>query len=145
MSEAKSLGEMVLYQAADGGPALEVRLEHDTVWLSLNQIPELFDRDKSVISRHLRNVFASGELEREATVARNATVQREGRRQVVRDVERDSPLTPPRPVGRARTISRSGAVLIEEGKPPPSPQQGRSCRTRSPRALHGPEKRIGLT
>src|SRR5437667_8407339 len=48
---------------------------------------ELFGRDKSVISRHLRNVFASGELEREATVAKNATVQREGGREVAREVE----------------------------------------------------------
>lgn len=48
---------------------------------------ELFGQDKSVISRHLRNVFQSGELEREATVAKNATVQKEGRRSVTREIE----------------------------------------------------------
>ncbi|MHB8763142.1 MAG: virulence RhuM family protein [Deferrisomatales bacterium] len=63
MSEARSLGEMVLYEAADGGPGLEVRLERDTVWLSQAQMVDLFERDQSVVSRHLRNVFAEGELD----------------------------------------------------------------------------------
>ena len=56
------LGEIVLYRAADGGPALDVRLEHETVWLSQAQLVDLFQRDQSVISRHLRNVFKEGEL-----------------------------------------------------------------------------------
>ena len=80
-------GEVVLYEASGGEVRVEVRLEHETVWLSLGQLAELFGRDKSVISRHLRNVFASGELERTATVAKNATVQREGERDVVREIE----------------------------------------------------------
>ena len=80
-------GEIVLFEAADGQVRLDVRLDAETVWLSLNQMVELFGRDKSVISRHLRNVFASGELAREATVARNATVRREGDREVVREIE----------------------------------------------------------
>lgn len=80
-------GEIVLYQSMDGAVQLDVRLEQETVWLSLNQIAELFGRDKSVISRHLRNVFASGELERGATVAKIATVQREGDREVFREIE----------------------------------------------------------
>lgn len=66
---------------------VEVRVEQENVWLSLQQLADLFDRDKSVISRHLRNIFASGELEREATVAKTATVQREGEREVVREIE----------------------------------------------------------
>lgn len=80
-------GEVVLYSAPDGTASIDVRLEADTVWLSLNQIARLFGRDKSVISRHLRNVFASRELERAATVASYATVQREGGRAVERVVE----------------------------------------------------------
>lgn len=80
-------GEVIVYQAPDGEVKVDVRLERDTVWLSLNQMTELFGRDKSVISRHLRNVFTSGELEREATVAKNATVQREAGREVTREVE----------------------------------------------------------
>jgi len=73
------LGEIVLYRAADGGPALDVRLERETVWLSLNQLVDLFGRDKSVISRHLRNVFKEGELERTAVVAKNATTAADGK------------------------------------------------------------------
>ena len=80
-------GEILLYQSQDGEVRLDVRLERETVWLSLNQMAELLGRDKSVISRHLRNVFATGELEQAATVAKIATVQREGDREVVRAIE----------------------------------------------------------
>jgi hypothetical protein len=80
-------GEIALYKAADGGATLEVRLENDTVWLSLNQIADLFSRDKSVVSRHLRNVFNEKELDRKSTVAFFATVQVEGGRRVARNVE----------------------------------------------------------
>ena len=80
-------GEVIVYEAADGQVQVDVRLERETVWLSLGQMAELFGRDKSVISRHLGNIFRSGELRREATVAKNATVQREGDREVVREVE----------------------------------------------------------
>ena len=72
-------GELILYQSDDGKTVVDVRLGDETVWLTLNQMAKLFDRDKSVISRHLRNIFQSGELVREATVAKNATVQREGK------------------------------------------------------------------
>jgi prophage maintenance system killer protein len=82
-----SQGEIVLYQDPDGTVELDVRLERESIWLSLNQMAELFDRDKSVISRHLHKVFKEGELEQEATVAKNATVQREGGREVVREIE----------------------------------------------------------
>lgn len=79
-------GDVLVYEAPDGTARVDVRLEHDTVWLSLTQMADLFERDKSVISRHLRNVFASGELDRVATAAKNATVQREGGREVRREV-----------------------------------------------------------
>ena len=72
-------GEVVVYEAPDGQVRVEVRLERETVWLSLNQMAELFGRDKSVISRHLRNVFESKELEREAVVAKNATTAADGK------------------------------------------------------------------
>jgi prophage maintenance system killer protein len=62
------LGEIVLYRAADGGPALDVRLEQETVWLSQAQLVDLFQRDQSVISRHLRNVFKEGELPEESNM-----------------------------------------------------------------------------
>ncbi len=62
-------------------------MDGETVWLSLNQMAELFKRDKSVISRHIKNVFEEGELKPEATVAKFATVQTEGAKQVARDIE----------------------------------------------------------
>ncbi len=68
-------GEFLLYQTEDGRTRLQVRIEAETVWLSLNQMADLFQRDKSVISRHIANVFDEGELRREATVAKSATVQ----------------------------------------------------------------------
>lgn len=79
--------EFLLYQSEDGQSRIEVRMVGETVWLSLQQMAELFGRDKSVISRHIRNVFEEGELERGATVADFATVQAEGSRQVERAIE----------------------------------------------------------
>lgn len=81
------MSEMITYQTPDKQTELEVRFDGETFWLSLNQIAQLFERDKSVISRHLRNIFQEGELEREATVAKNATVQTESGRKVKREIE----------------------------------------------------------
>lgn len=66
---------IVVYKSNDGIVQLDVQVSDETVWLTLDQLALLFDRDKSVISRHLRNIYAEGELTREATVAKNATVQ----------------------------------------------------------------------
>ena len=79
-------GEIILYQP-DNSISIEVRMEAETVWLNLNQMAMLFDRDKSVISRHIRNIYSEGELKKEATVAKNATVQMESGRQVMRQIE----------------------------------------------------------
>ena len=79
--------QLLLYQAPDGRTRLEVRMEGETVWLTLNQMAELFQRDKSVISKHIKNVFGEGELSPEATVANFATVQAEGGRPVRREIE----------------------------------------------------------
>jgi hypothetical protein len=88
LPERKVTGtEIVFYRTEDRKTRLEVRLVNETVWLSLNQIAELFQRDKSVISRHIRNIFGEGELDRSATVAYFATVQLEGEREVARQVE----------------------------------------------------------
>jgi len=78
--------QIVIYKSADGNAQLEVKLEEETVWLTLNQIAELFDRDKSVVSRHINAVYKEGELDREATVAKYATVQTEGERTIARDL-----------------------------------------------------------
>ncbi|QKT03529.1 virulence protein RhuM/Fic/DOC family protein [Ectothiorhodospiraceae bacterium 2226] len=79
------MSDIVIFETGDR--QVEVRLEGETVWLSLQQLTEVFGRDKSVISRHLKNIFETGELERSRTVAKNATVQQEGEREVVRQVE----------------------------------------------------------
>ena len=78
MSDRPS-GEIILYQRSDGVPALEVRLDSETAWLSLNQLATLLGRDKSTISRHIRNVFDEGELRREAVVAEFATTASDGK------------------------------------------------------------------
>jgi prophage maintenance system killer protein len=72
-------GEVVVYEAPDGEVQVDVRLEKETVWLSLSQMARLFGRDKSVISRHLGNVFRSRELERDSVVAKNATTAADGK------------------------------------------------------------------
>jgi hypothetical protein len=78
---------ILLYTTEDGTARIDVRLLNETVWLTLTQMSELFQRDKSVISRHIANVFEEGELSPDSTVANIATVQTEGTRQVERDLE----------------------------------------------------------
>ena len=80
-------GEIIIYQTEDGLTKISVNLQNETVWLSLDQMAELFQRNKSTISRHIKNIFIEGELVRESTVANFATVQNEGDRQVERNIE----------------------------------------------------------
>ncbi len=79
--------EIKIYKTDEGKTSIKVKLEKETVWLSLNQISELFERDKSVISRHINNIFKEGELEKVSTVAKYATVQEEGKRKITRNIE----------------------------------------------------------
>ena len=79
-------GEIIMYQP-DDSIRLEVRMEEETVWQNLNQMSLLFGRDKSFISRHIRNVYIEGELLRESTVANFATVHDENGRRVSRNIE----------------------------------------------------------
>jgi hypothetical protein len=69
--------DIIIYKDINGEIKLDVSLEDDTVWLNQKQMEMLFDRDKSVISRHIRNIFKEGELDKNSTVAKNATVQKE--------------------------------------------------------------------
>lgn len=78
---------MLLYQVPDGGTQLDVRLVNETVWLNIDQMAKLFGVDKSGISRHLKNIFESGELVREATVTNFAMVRVEGVREVKRNID----------------------------------------------------------
>ena len=84
---ASNNDNMLIYQSADGKIKIDVRFEKETVWLTLDQMATLFGRDKSTISRHIKNVFEEGELSLEATVANFATVQIEGKREVVRNID----------------------------------------------------------
>lgn len=77
---------ILMYTTEDGITKVEVTFENDTVWLSLDQMAELFQRDKSTISRHIKNIFMEGELSESATVAFFATVQNEGERVVTRQI-----------------------------------------------------------
>lgn len=77
--------EIILFE--NQNVKLEVNLKEETVWLNLEQLAQLFDRDKSVISRHIKNIFAEEELEAVSTFAKFATVQDEGFRAVTRDIE----------------------------------------------------------
>lgn len=75
--------EIILFQSEDGQTKVEVRMEGETVWLTLNQLVELFQRDKSVISRHIKNVFEERELLPAAVVAKNATTAADGKTYLV--------------------------------------------------------------
>ena len=74
-----SKGNLLLYQTEDGQTKIEVTLANDTVWLTADQMAELFQRNKSTISRHIKNVFESGELKPDSTVAFFATTASDGK------------------------------------------------------------------
>lgn len=77
---ANNGSSIVLYTADDGNTQLEVKLEKDTVWLTQSQMAELFGRDRSVIARHIRNIFKEGELDETLVCAKNAQPKKYGRR-----------------------------------------------------------------
>ncbi len=79
--------KIIIYTSPDNQTEVMVNFQNETLWLTLNQIAEFFGRDKSVISRHFRSIFSSGELVQEQTVAKNATVQIERGIEVTRQIE----------------------------------------------------------
>ncbi|WP_302785044.1 virulence RhuM family protein [Bilophila wadsworthia] len=79
MIPSENMGELLLFQTDGQGPQLEVRLYNESVWLSLNQLADLLQVDKSGISRHLKNIFSSGELQRDSVVAVFATTAADGK------------------------------------------------------------------
>lgn len=87
MTAGLSGGEIVVYEAPGGEVRVDVRLERETVWLSQEQMAELFGRERSVVTKHIRNIFMEGELEPRATSARFAQVRSEGGRTVTREVD----------------------------------------------------------
>ena len=87
MNKKTLKNSIVVYQAKSGAIELRGDFGKETIWATLDQIAEVFGRDKSVISRHLTNIYKEGELDVKATVAKNATVQIEGKRHVERVIE----------------------------------------------------------
>ena len=71
--------EMMIYTTEDGLTKIETTFDGDTVWLSADQMAELFQRDKSTISRHIKNIFSEGELVRDSVVAKFATTAADGK------------------------------------------------------------------
>lgn len=71
--------DILIYQLEDGKTEINVQLDKETVWLNLNQIVDLFGRDKSVISRHINNIFKENELQKNSVVAKNATTASDGK------------------------------------------------------------------
>lgn len=82
-----SAKKIIIFKTHDGKISVDTHFDEETAWLSLDQMAELFERDKSTISRHIKNVFDEGELVQSATVAKFATVQTEGARQIERQIE----------------------------------------------------------
>jgi hypothetical protein len=76
--QPENKSEIIFYKTDDGRTRLEVQLVNESVWLSLNQMTELFQRDKSVISKHIKNVFEEGELKPDSVVANFATTAGNG-------------------------------------------------------------------
>ena len=72
-------GNIILYTTPDGEAKIEVTLQNETVWLTLDQMAELFQRNKSTISRHIKNIFETGELVENSVVAKNATTAADGK------------------------------------------------------------------
>ncbi len=79
--------KVVIYQAKDGAIELRGDFSHETIWATLNQIADLFSVQKAAISKHLRNIYDSGELEQKGTVSKMETVQIEGNRTIKRNIE----------------------------------------------------------
>ena len=72
-------GQIILFQTQGGETKIEVRLANESVWLTADQMAELFQRNKSTISRHIKNVLESGELQRNSVIAENATTAADGK------------------------------------------------------------------
>ncbi len=79
-------GEILLYKTIDGQNQIEVKLENETVWLTQRQMAELFQKDTDTIGLHIRNIYKDGELQENRTTEKNSVVQKEGNRNVTREV-----------------------------------------------------------
>lgn len=83
----KQESSIILYQSEEGQPAIQVQLKDETVWLNQIQMAELFQTDRSVVTKHIGNIISEGELLRESTCAKFAQVQIEGKRSIQREID----------------------------------------------------------
>lgn len=79
--------QIIIYQTPDGNTSIDVKLDQDTVWLTQSQIVDLFQSSKANISEHIKHIFYSNELEQETTVRKIRTVQKEGKRNITRELD----------------------------------------------------------
>lgn len=84
---SEGFNEILLYTTPNGKVKVEIYLQNETIWLTQQKIAELFGVDRSVVTKHLANIYAEGELSKEATCAKIAQVQLEGNREVNRQIE----------------------------------------------------------
>ncbi|MGO3285875.1 MAG: virulence RhuM family protein, partial [Mesonia sp.] len=80
------LSDFILYTAPSGEVRIEIYLQNETIWLTQQKIAELFGVDRTVVTKHLKNIYREGELEKTATSAKFAQVQKEGEREVKRNI-----------------------------------------------------------
>ena len=80
------MSEVLIYQGKDNNIQIEVQFEHETVWLTQKQMAELFNKNVMTINEHIKNIFSEQELEEDATVRKSLIVQKEGNREVSREV-----------------------------------------------------------
>lgn len=79
--------EIKIYKTPDGKTSIEVKLEQDTVWLNQYQLEQLFATNRTTITKHILNIYKTGELSEKATCAKIAQVQKEGNRKVKRNIK----------------------------------------------------------
>jgi len=82
MNVQQNKGEIIIYQTEDGQTSLEVSLVEDTVWLDTHQMANLFQRDRTVVVRHIRNIYTTGELLPDSTCAKIAQVAKDGKKRI---------------------------------------------------------------
>ncbi len=81
-----STDQIIIYQTPDGQTAIDVKLTENTIWLNQYQLSELFDTDRTSLTKHIKNVYQSGELNEDSTCAKFAQVQQEGARKIKREI-----------------------------------------------------------
>ena len=82
----ESSNQIVIYKTDDGQIHIDVRMENETMWLSQQQMADVFQTDRTSVLRHIKNIYATGELDEISTCAKSAQVREEGIRKVVRQI-----------------------------------------------------------